>query len=37
MVNAMEEYRVSPDQEGYDRRMEANNAVDYIQDRVNSF
>ena len=34
MVDAIEEYRAASDQEGYDRRKEANNAVDYIQERV---
>ncbi|CAI8056111.1 CD151 antigen [Geodia barretti] len=33
MVDAIEEYRATSDQEGYDRRKEANNAVDYIQER----
>ena len=34
MVSAIEDYRAPPDQEGYERRREANNALDYIQERV---
>ena len=34
MFNAIRDYRVSPEQDGYEQSKDTNNAVNYVQEKV---